>query len=53
MAEMDKAKEKLVKAIESLADRITSDTPPDSALKFTQAANNAANTIRALTFQKE
>jgi hypothetical protein len=38
-------KEKLVKAIEVLADKITSDMKADDALKYTQAACNAANTI--------
>ncbi|MBE9570750.1 MAG: hypothetical protein IMF11_08985 [Proteobacteria bacterium] len=42
------AKEKLVKAIESLADRITDNVKANEALKFTQAASNAANTIRYL-----
>jgi len=40
-----KTKEKLVKAIEVLADKITCDVKADEALKFTQAALNAANTI--------
>jgi len=41
-------KEKLEKAIKVLADKITGDIKADDALKFTQAAQNAANTIRAL-----
>jgi hypothetical protein len=41
-------KEKLVKAIEVLADKITGDIKADDALKYTQAAANAANTICAL-----
>lgn len=44
----DSAKEKLVKAIEVLADKITSDVKADDALKYTQAAQNAANTICAI-----
>jgi len=39
---------RLVKAIEVLADKITGDIKSDDALKFTQAAANAANTICAL-----
>ena len=38
-------KEKLTKAIEVLADKITGEIKADDALKYTQAANNAANTI--------
>jgi len=41
-------KEKLVKAIEVLADKIKGEIKADDALKFTQAALNAANTIRTL-----
>jgi len=44
----DSTKEKLVKAIEVLADKITDIIKADDALKFTQAAANAANTICAL-----
>jgi len=44
----DTAKEKLTKAIEILADKITDDIKADDALKFTQAAQNAANTICAI-----
>lgn len=44
----DKTKEKLVKAIEVLADKIVGDIKADDALKFTQAAANSANTIGAL-----
>ena len=43
-----KTKDKLVKAIESLADKITGDVKADDALKFTQAALNAAHTIQVL-----
>jgi hypothetical protein len=45
-------KEKLVKVIEVLADKITSDIKADDALKYTQAANNAANTICTLENSK-
>ena len=44
----DQTKEKLVKAIEVLADKITGDVKADDALKYTQAACNAANTICAI-----
>jgi len=44
----DTTKEKLTKAIEVLADKITRDIKADDALKFTQAAQNAANTIGAI-----
>ena len=44
----DTTEEKLTKAIEVLADKITSDIKADDALKFTQAAQNAANTICAI-----
>uniref|UniRef100_A0A6M3LEF9 Uncharacterized protein n=1 Tax=viral metagenome TaxID=1070528 RepID=A0A6M3LEF9_9ZZZZ len=40
--------EKLIKAIEVLADKITSEIKADDALKFTQAAQNAANTAICL-----
>lgn len=42
-------KAKLIKAIEILADKIKDDIQADEALKFTQAALNAANTIRTLS----
>ena len=45
-------KEKLIKAIEVLADKITGDIRSDDALKFTQAAANAANTICAIGSQE-
>jgi len=48
----DTTKEKLVKAIEVLADKIKEDIKADDALKFTQAAANAANTICALENSK-
>ena len=48
----DTAKEKLTKAIEILADKITKDIKADDALKFTQAATNAANTICAINNAK-
>lgn len=40
---------KLIKAIEILADKINSDIKADEALKYTQAAQNAANTMRCLS----
>ena len=46
---MVEAKEKLIKAIEVLADKIKGDTKADEALKFTQAALNAANAIVTLS----
>ena len=45
---MAKTKEKLAKAIEVLADKIKDDIKADDALKFTQAAANAANTMCAI-----
>jgi len=45
---MADTKEKLVKAIEVLADKITGDIKADDALKYTLAAVNAANTIYAI-----
>ena len=44
----ENTKEKLMKAIEVLADKITGDVKADDALKYTQAATNAANTICAI-----
>jgi len=41
-------KEKLEKAIETVAGCITKDTSADDALKYTQAAVNAANALRCL-----
>ena len=41
-------KDKLIKAIEVLADKITGDIKADDAIKYTQAANNAANTMCAI-----
>lgn len=41
--------EKLVKAIEVIADKITCDIKADDALKYTQAAHNVANTIMCLS----
>lgn len=46
--DVKKAQEKLEKAIEVLADKITGDIKADDALKFTQAAQNSANTICTL-----
>ena len=46
---MAEAKEKLIKAIEVLADKITSEIRADDALKYTQAALNSANTICSLS----
>ncbi|KKM26283.1 hypothetical protein LCGC14_1586360 [marine sediment metagenome] len=46
----DDMKVKLEKAIESLADKITGDImTADDALKFTQAALNAAHTIQVIS----
>lgn len=45
----EKTKEKLVRAIESLSDKVSGDIKADDALKYTQAALNAANTIRTLS----
>ena len=45
---MADVKEKLIKAIEVLADKITGDIKADDALKYTQAANNLANTACAI-----
>lgn len=42
------AEEKLIRAIKILADKITGETKADDALKFTQAACNAANTITTI-----
>jgi len=42
------AKDKLVKAIKALADKINDSTKPDEALKFTQAALNAAHAIQVI-----
>jgi len=44
----EQTKEKLVKAIEFLADEIKSDIKADDALKYTQAALNSAHTITVL-----
>jgi len=44
----DTTKDKLVKAIEVLTDKITGDIKADDALKFTQAASNLANTACAI-----
>ena len=44
----ERAREKLLTAIEFLADKITGNVKADEALKFTQAASNASNTIRCL-----
>ena len=48
----DQTEEKLVKAIKVLADKITGSIKADDALKYTQAAANAANTICALGNRK-
>jgi len=45
----DTTKGKLVKAIESLADKVTGNIDANDALKYTQAALNAANTIITLS----
>jgi len=44
----DTTEDKLVKAIETLADKIDNNTKSDEALKFTQAALNAAHTIQVI-----
>ena len=44
---------KLIEAIEVLADKIKGDIKADDALKFTQAAANAANTICAIGNAKQ
>lgn len=49
---MADTREKLIKAIEVLADKITKDIKADDALKFTQAAQNAANAIRTLPIKE-
>ena len=49
----DDTRKKLIKAIEVLSDKITGEIKADDALKFTQAASNAANTIRVLQFVDE
>lgn len=41
--------DKLIKAIEILADKIESNIKSDDALKFTQAASNCSNTIACLS----
>lgn len=41
----NKTVEKLIMAIEVLADKITNEIKADEALKFTQAAQNVSNTI--------
>ncbi len=46
---MENVKEKLTKAIEALADKITSNVNANDALKYTQAALNAANTVKTLS----
>jgi len=48
----DYKKEKLVKAIEVLADKIIGDIKADDALKYTQAAQNMANAICAIENSK-
>ena len=42
------AKDKLVKAIETLAGKISDSIKPDEALKYTQAALNAAHAIQVI-----
>ena len=44
----NKAQDKLEKAIESIADKINKEIESNDALKFTQAALNAANAILTL-----
>ncbi len=50
--EVKDATEKLIKAIEVLADKITSSIESGDALKFTQSALNAAHTISVLKSTK-
>jgi len=45
---MEDEKTKLVEAIKVLANKITNDVSADDALKYTQAALNAAHTIEVL-----
>ena len=45
----DIMKNKLEKAIEDLAGRIDSEVKADDALKYTQAALNAAHTLQRLS----
>ena len=49
----DQAKEKLVRAIEVLSDKITGDIKADDALKYTQAALNAAHTMQVMAQTKQ
>jgi len=44
----DQTKEKMVNAIEALADKINDNVKADDALKFTQAALNAAHVIQVM-----
>jgi hypothetical protein len=46
---MADVRDKLIKAIEVLAGKITGDIKSDDALKFAQAADITANTLRVLT----
>ena len=46
---MEETKKKLIEAIGVLSEKINKELKADDALKFTQAALNAANTIRCLT----
>jgi hypothetical protein len=45
---MKNVTEKLIKAIEILADKISSKTDSNDALKYTQASLNAANAVATL-----
>ena len=47
-----KVQEKLVKAIEVLADKISGEIKSDDALKFTQAALNAAHVMHVMSPKK-
>ena len=49
----EKTEDKLVKVIEVLSDKIDSNISADGALKYTQAALNAANTIACLRNAKK
>jgi len=44
----DQTKKKILSAIESLANKIDKDVKADDALKYTQAALNAAHTLQVM-----
>ncbi len=49
----DQMRSKLEKAIEQLADKINKEVKADEALKYTQAALNAAHTIHVIESEKK